>query len=410
MTEQHSLQSSQAKSRGKYVKKIIIPLLIVSIAVAIFSVMMVMAPKPEKKVIEQKPPLVSTMPLTSKQLILKVASQGTVIPEIKTSLIAEVSGRIVEVSPKFHNGGYFEKGEMILKINDEDYQVALLQSQARLNIAKAALLEQQARAKQAKEEWQLSGKPLSDAPIMALRKPQLQKAKADITAAEADLQSAKIKLSRTIITSPYDGLIKQKQVDIGQFVNIGTPLATSFSVERAEVRLPIKTQDIPFLVLPQIKQASLATSPIELTMANGNSSQTWQAELTRYEGEIDTMSRVHYVIATINDPYNLKGNNNKTELRVGSFVKAQIHGQLIDNISAIPRRAVIGKNSLHIVNGSNQLMIKSFSVLRSDRDFLYTKESFPDDWHIVLTELEAPVEGMSLRIIESSTLLAEESL
>lgn len=415
MTQQFAeqLNINQSKQQPSRLKKIFIPLIIIIVAIAVFMLMMFSAPKPEKKPVENKAPLVNVAPIKVEHVDLTVQSQGTIQPIIETNLIAEVSGRIIEVSPNFNNGGYFEKGEVILKINDEDYQIALLQAQARLDGAKAALLEEQARSKQAKDEWLLSGKPLTEAPLMALRTPQLQKAQADINLANADVESAKIKLTRTVIRAPYTGILKSKQVDIGQFVNMGSILATSFAIESAEIRLPIKTQDIPFLVLPKVNQNNGDAAKVELSMSNANSHHTWQAQLSRYEGEVDSMSRVHYVVATISDPYNIKQDNNmshqtsdfKAELRIGSFVNAVIAGKKIENVVVIPRNVVIGKNTLNLIDKDNKLVIKNFSIIHSDHQNLYTNDVFPADLKIVVTELSLPVAGMPLRIAD---LLSQE--
>ena len=415
MTQQFAeqLNTNQSKQQPSRLKKIFIPLIIIIVAIAVFMLMMFSAPKPEKKPVENKAPLVNVAPINVEHVDLTVQSQGTIQPIIETNLIAEVSGRIIEVSPNFNNGGYFEKGEVILKINDEDYQIALLQAQARLDGAKAALLEEQARSKQAKDEWLLSGKPLTEAPLMALRTPQLQKAQADINLANADVESAKIKLTRTVIRAPYTGILKSKQVDIGQFVNMGSILATSFAIESAEIRLPIKTQDIPFLVLPKVNQNNGDAAKVELSMSNANSHHTWQAQLSRYEGEVDSLSRVHYVVATVSDPYNIKQDNNmshqtsdfKPELRIGSFVNAVIAGKKIENVVVIPRNVVIGKNTLNLIDKDNKLVIKNFSIIHSDHQNLYTNDVFPADLKIVVTELSLPVAGMPLRIAD---LLSQE--
>ncbi len=177
MTEQFDSHTISAQPKSNPIKKIIIPIVIIVVAIAILMVMKNLAPKPEKKSVEIKPPLVNVEPIKVATVALKVYSQGTVIPNVESTLTAEVSGRIIEVAINFDNGAYFKKDQVIAKINDDVYQVNLLQAQARLEVAKAALLEEQARGQQAKDEWRLSGKSLDEAPLMALRKPQLQKQK-----------------------------------------------------------------------------------------------------------------------------------------------------------------------------------------------------------------------------------------
>ena len=403
-----SQQQATTQNKNKFIK-IIIPIVIIVMAFVIFIVMKSFASIPEKKSVENKAPLVNIEPIHTEAVALKVSSQGTVNPLMETTLTAEISGRVVEVSPKFNNGGFFSKNDTILKINDIDYQIAMLQSKARLEVAKAALLEENARVKQAEDEWRLSGKPLSKAPILALRKPQLQKAEADVALAEAELESAKIKLARTIIKAPYDGIIKGKQVDLGQFVNTGTALAEIFSIAQAEIRLPIKSEDIAFINLPKVNETQAQAPVIELTTVINNEKTSWHASLTRYEGEIDRQNRVHYVVATVDDPYNLQQIEGKQELRMGSFVNALIAGKQLQNITILPRNAVVGRNTLHLINNDNELLIHTFNTLHSDDNYIYTQDSFPVETNLILTELLLPVQGMKLRVSEPTDTLAKEA-
>ena len=408
MTEQFDSHTISAQPKSNPIKKVIIPILIIVVAIAIFMVMINLAPKPEKKSVEIKPPLVNVEPIKVATVALKVYSQGTVIPNVESTLTAEVSGRIIEVAINFDNGAYFKKDQVIAKINDDVYQVNLLQAQARLEVAKAALLEEQARGQQAKDEWRLSGKSLDEAPLMALRKPQLQKAKADLAVAEAEVKAANIQLAKTIIRAPYGGIIKNKMVDIGQFVNTGTALAEIFSAEKAKVRLPIKLQDINYLNLPTVNQPH-SNIKVELNSVIGLDNFTWQAELTGYEGEVDNTSRVHYVIATIADPYNIQQIPERAELRVGSFVNAVIEGKTIENLSVLPRSAVVGKNTLYLMTKDKTLNIVDFTAISADQHFIYSKQNFGDNQQLVLTEIALPVSGMPLRVKEIPAQAAEEN-
>ena len=244
---------------------VLMPFVIIFIAIVIFIIVASLAPKPAKKQVIIKAPLVNVMDIKRADITFKVKSQGSVFPRTETSMISEVSGMVVEVSDKFKVGGYFTKGEQLLAIDDITYQVALVQAQSRLDSAQASVIEENARTQQAEDEWRLTGKSISEAPVLAIRKPQQKKAQADLLAAKADLRAAQIKLERTKIVAPYNALIKTKMVDIGQYVSTGSQLAMTFAVDYAEVRLPIKQRDVAFLNLPRINKKSELLSPVNLT-------------------------------------------------------------------------------------------------------------------------------------------------
>ena len=386
---------------------VLMPIAIIFSALIFLIIMGALAPKPAKKELDVKAPLVEATDLKRQPVTFSIRSQGNVTPRTQTNLTSEVSGKVIDIDPRFKVGGYFKKGEQMLAIDDINYRVAFTQAEARLSTARATLVEEKARAEQAKEEWLMSGKPLKDAPVVALRKPQILKVEADIKAAEADLEQAKVKLSRTKIIAPYDLMLQEKSVDIGQYVSVGVGLANVFAVDYAEVRLPIKQRDIPFLHIPKIDQQNAQGSSVSLHLTIGNNEQHWPSFLSRYEGTVSQQSRVHYVVAHIDDPYTLKQQNaNNHELRVGTFVKAEIQGKKLDDIIVIPRSAVTGANKVYLVDMENKLDIVEIDTFYSDTENVYTKDTLDMTKKLVLTKLSTPIQGMTLRV-QNDTLSQE---
>ena len=384
---------------------VLTPIAIILLAIISLIIFAILSPKPAKKPAIIKAPLVEVREIERQNVRFVISSQGSVLPRTQTNLVSEVSGQIISVNDKFNVGGFFNKGEVLLTIDDSSYQVSLLQAQSRLDAAKAALVEEQARKDQAEDEWQLTGKAVSDAPILALRLPQLQKAKADVKAAMADVADAELKLARTKITAPYDAIVKEKQVDIGQYVSMGSTLAKTFAVDYAEVRLPIKQRDVGFLNLPKINQSEGQLSKVEIFYQLSGTEHSWASHLTRYEGEVDSRSRVHYVIAQIDDPYGVLSSNERKELRIGTFVNANISGKELSDIVVIPRDALHGASKLYLVDADNKLHIQEINILRNDANYVYSRDSFSEGHRLVTTQMETPVEGMAVRVAgEQETL------
>lgn len=377
---------------------VLTPFAIIFAAIIILALFSVMAPKPVKKPIEVKAPLVSVMQLVSQEVTFDIQSQGSVVPRTKTTLISEVSGVVTSVSDKFQVGGFFKKGEVLLTVDDIIYQVALLRAQAQLESAQAVLIEEQARSQQAKDEWLLTGKPLEQAPILALRTPQLKKSQAGVLAAQADLREASVKLERTKIIAPYDAMLTAKHVDIGQYVTMGTSLANTFAIDYAEVRLPVKQRDLAFLNLSRIHQVIEQGANVELFYQLDGKKYLWNAQITRYEGVVDRTSRVHYFIAQIDDPYGVLVNSKHDEIRIGTFVNAKVTGKNVANVTAIPLSAVYSGDTIYLVDSDNRLFIQKINILRNDVNFAYSKNEFPADKRLILTKLATPIRNMKLRI------------
>lgn len=393
-----SSPSSPSTPRVVKLSYVLTPIAVICGAIVVVAVLGFLAPKPSKQDIVVKAPLVEVITLSPQQVTFTIKSQGNIQPRTQTNLTSEVAGRVVAVSDKFKVGGFFNKGEVLLTIDSVNYEVAVIQAQSRLGVAKANLIEEQARAQQAQEEWLLSNKTLDLAPLMALRKPNLQKAQAEIKAAEADLKHAKIKLARTEIVAPYDAMIKAKQVDVGQYVSTGSMLATTFAVDYAEARLPVRQRDLLFLNLPKINQLSTEYTKADLTLNIGHQIFHWPSVITRYEGVVDSASRVHYIIAQVDDPYAILTEHNKQVLPMGSFVNADIFGKTVDEVLAIPRSAVYGADTIHLADANDRLFIQSINILHSDQEYVYSEDTLADSHRLVTTPIETPVIGMDLRV------------
>ncbi|MBA6329192.1 efflux RND transporter periplasmic adaptor subunit [Colwellia sp. MB02u-6] len=395
-----ALENNPKKNRRMIpLRFVLTPITIILVAVIGLIIFTVLSPKPAKKPVIIKAPLVEVKNIARQDVGFVIASQGSVLPSTQTQLISEVSGQITFVNEKFNIGGFFTQGEVLLSIDDINYQVALLQAQSQLDAAKAMLIEEQAKKDQAEEQWLLTGRALSEAPVLALRLPQLQKAKADIKAAKANVIGAEVKLARTKIIIPYDAIVKEKQVDIGQYVSMGSALTTIFAVDYAEVRLPIKPRDVGFLNLPKINAKQSSRSSVDIYTKVNGIEHRWASNLTRYEGEVDSRSRVHYVIAQIDDPYSVLSSSKHQELRIGSFVNANISGKEVKDIVTIPRDALHGANRVYLVDKDNRLHIQEINILRNDATYVYSHDTFGIGFRLVTTQMQAPVEGMVLRVL-----------
>jgi RND family efflux transporter MFP subunit len=366
--------------------------------------------RPPRQDTGQSAVLVEAIPARAQSLNFVVESQGPVRPRTETTLVAEVSGKIVSVSPDFVAGGFFRAGDVLLEVDPSDYSTAVKRAEAALASRRAQLADEQARSEQAIKDWRNLGKSGEPPPLVA-RKPQLADAEANVLAAQADLDKARRDLQRTRITVPYDGLVRDKRVDVGQFVAAGSQLGVTFSVDTAEVRLPLSSTDIAFLDLPPATDQDGGEYPVvslEATVAGDI--RRWDARLIRTEGVIDESSRVLYAVAEVRDPYGLLGENNQDELRMGTFVRAAIEGRFIENAVVLPRYVLRNDNTVLIANSERELEVREVTVARAEPDKVYLSSGVGDGELVITTTLDAPIPGTRLVISgEDPTSLATPS-
>lgn len=373
-------------------------LIILAVIVVIGMVTMAKGKRPERQDDGQAAVLVEAIEAQTQSLDFIVQSQGSVRPRTQTTLVAQVSGIVVSVSDDFVAGGFFRAGEVLLEIDPSDYQTALKRAEASWASRKAKLAEEKSRSEQAVKDWRNLGR-VGDPPDLVMRKPQLADALANVLAAEADIEKARRDLERTKISVPYDGLLRERRVDIGQYVTPGTQLGVSFAVDTAEIRLPLAAADLAFLDLPRSTDMEIEDYPSVSLMADiSGMTQTWDARLIRTEGVLDENSRVLYVVASVVDPYGLLGESQQDELRMGTFVRAAISGRSVNDVVILPRFVLRNDNTVLVANEENELEVREVEVARAEARQVYITSGIGNGELVITTTLDAPIPGTRLVI------------
>jgi len=384
-------------------KRIIIPAAILVLAALAF-----FRPQVETRPVEIPLKKVETMDIKKAPTEMRIRSQGTVTPGIQSNLVAQVAGRIVGKSDNFDAGGYFNKGETLVSIDASDYKLAVVQAKSQVAQAELALQLEEQQAKIAREEWAaLNSEPIS--PLVA-REPQLAQAKAARDAAKASLERAQLDLSRTSVRAPFTGRMRATATDVGAFVSPGTPLGTVYSVDVAEVRLPISDDALAFLTLPANASArSKVKGPqVVLKAPFAGELREWTGNIVRMEGEIDARSRMIYVVAEIKDPLNRANKPGVSQLLPGLFVEAEIIGNSVENLVRIPRAAVRNDSQVLVVDNENKIRFRDVQILRESGDLAYVGKGINDGERICITPLSIVTEGMEVEVVEPRDLTAQE--
>ena len=372
--------------------KVALPVLILLGAIAVMAVMIMSKQPPEKKSEPDKGFLVNTMLVEKRDVQFVVPSQGTLLPKVETNLVSQVSARVLEVAPQFIEGGFFKRGDVLVQLEQADSITDLKLAEAELARVEAALQEEIARGKVAAEEWKTVKS--SVAPELGLRKPQLATAQANLRAAKAQYERAQRNLERTTIRAPFDGLVKSKNVDIGQFVGMGSQMGVLYATDIAEVRLPLSDNELAYL-----QQRSEGQSiPVTLTARVAGKAHQWQAELVRNEGVVDQSSRVIYVVAELKDPYARNEQTQQTPIQFGRFVNATITGSAAQDVVVVPRHVVRMDGTLLVTDATRKLMIREVDILRSDEDNAYISSGVQPGELIITSAVPNAVDGMALRL------------
>ena len=384
--------------------KKVLPVLIIVAAIVVSALLRISRPDAEQNDPLQLVVTVDAMSVAVVDSYITVPSQGTVEPRTRTNLVSEVAGQVVEVSPAFVAGGFFRQGDILVKMEDQDYRAAVRRAEASVASARSLLEQEKGQADVAQREWdRMTAEEQSRirARELYLRKPQLEEARARLASAEADLEQAMTDLAKTTITAPYDGLVSAKNTDIGQFVTTGASIAETFAVDYAEVRLPVPEAKISFLDLPSATgyKSDDYAPEVDLVSRIGDTEYHWTGKLTRTEGVLDTRTRVLFSVVQIEDPYNLYSNEMGREpLRIGTYVNAAIQGRLLEDVVVLPRYTLQSNNIIWTADNEGRLRPKTVEVLTINGDDVYISAGLKDGDQVVITRLENPLNGMQVQV------------
>lgn len=385
-------------------QKVILPLAVIAVAGVVTYMAISLKPEPERAVPEPLSPPVEFIEASPETVQLTVRSQGTVQPRTETTLISEVGGRIVQVSPDFEPGGFFKKGEMLLQIDDADLKAALAMEESALAQAEFTLLQEEALAEQARIDWEDLGE--GDPTALALREPQIKQAKAAMESAQARVEKARRDLERSTVKAPYACLIEEQLVDLGGYVtgSPGTPLARIYATDRAEVRLPLSTEQLALIELPLAYRGEAAElgPEVMLSARHGTQDYTWRGLITRMEASVDERSRLLYVVAVVDDPYGRDPEHpERPPLRAGLFVEAEIQGRSVPEAFVVPRYALREGNTILVAGPDDTLQRKAVTVIHATDEQAILREGLSPGDRVIISPMEYAVEGMAVTPVSS---------
>lgn len=376
--------------------KIAFPVVLIIAAIAGAKYMMGNQPEVKRQGPKQPVSVVEAIELTPVDYRIQVSSRGTVDPRTQTSVVAEVSGKITQITSKFREGSFFKKGDLLLTIDKRDYKSAVTIAEADLAQQQVNLDTERANAKQALRDWQRLGTG-GEPNDLVLRKPQLASAQAALEASRARLQQARTNLSRTEIRAPYDGRVLEKSSDLGQYVGPGQTLGAIYATDYVEIQLPVSDQQLKYLSLPESFEGETPDADAFPDVTISSNGHAWDGKIVRSAGAVDTKTRQQYLVAQVDSPYQRK-DENTPPLKIGQFVQAHIEGEMLKNVFVIPNTAISSGGHIVLVNKDNKIRREQTEVLWSTNEETVVPAMDLDGSRLSITPMPLAVDGMKVRV------------
>ncbi|WP_298914044.1 efflux RND transporter periplasmic adaptor subunit [uncultured Algimonas sp.] len=331
---------------------------------------------------------------------LTVTTQGEARPQTEIDLVPQVGGKVVYVSPNFVEGGIFRRGETLVRIDPSDYNVAVVRAEAGVAQAQQVLDREIAEGEIARRDYEDLGR--GEPSALALRLPQRRQAEAALQAAQADLDNAKLQLTRTSVTAPFAGRVRSKSSDLGQFVSPGARLGQIFSIDIVEVRLPFTDADLAKVDLPiaYVAKDRDSAPKVRLSTTIGGVRQVWNGEIMRTDAAYDTQTRALFAIVEVADPYGSGASDNGVPLAPGLFLDAEIEGRIFEDALVIPRDGLRVDDEIYVVDDKGQAEIRTVSVIDANPQRAVLSAGVEAGELVVLSPMERSRVSIPLKVLD----------
>lgn len=385
--------------------------------VAVVALMLSLAPEPESREPPPQIPFAQTARVTAASGAIPVFGSGTVRPSEEIDVAPQVGGKVVWVNPRFRSGGRVEAGQTLFRIEEADYAYRLQEAEANVAASRVAFLREQEQAAIASAQYELyaerrgTGDPPSEASPLTLREPQLEAARAALSRDEARLEEANLALSRTRITAPFDGFVREESVDAGQVVSPGQPVGRLFASDAVEVVVPLSDADAALVPgLWGLEAGDGARDVAARVLAQyGQVTYAWEGYVDRGESSVDAQTRTIDVIVRVPAPFNAGAPAGQSgavgddpPLLVGKFVEVEIEGLSPEDYFRIPRAALQPGNEVWTV-ADGVVSIVPVQVLQRANDAVFVTGALRGGEAVITGGLQFATEGMRVQTASASS-------
>ncbi len=381
---------------------ILVPILVILAGVAGFAIMQATKPKPE--VTKRANPTLAVMATQaiSDTVTLDVTVQGQTRPRTEIDLVPQVGGKVIYVSPQFVSGGAFKKGDVFLRLEEADYNVAVIRAEASVARAQQVIVREKAESEIARQDWAELGE--GDPSDLTLRKPQMAEADANLLSAMADLNNAKLQLSRTRIVAPFNGRIRETFVDIGQFTGPGTRLAKIFSTDIIEVPLSLTDADLTRMNVPIAYTAPSreAAPDVILSTVIAGKRRVWSGKIMRTDASYNPQTRAISAIAEVVDPYGKGASTDGVPMAPGLFVDAEITGLTLKASIVIPRDALRPEDKVYVVDDKGKATSRDVIVLDTNAQRAVLQSGVEPGELVITSPLERSQLNLTFKALDAN--------
>lgn len=405
---------------------------------------------------EQIAPVVKTAIAQEHKDGIQFVVDGVVVPYRQIEIAAQVGGRIEFKSDQCRTGRAVRKGDLLIRIEQADYQLEVKRLREEVTQAEAMISEldvelettenqiasvreqlvidvrqlersQDLLSRQAASDSEVDSARraelvtrstlqtlLDQKMLLARRRLRLESAK---VLGLANLDKAELELTRTEIRSPLDGVVVSENVEQDGYIQAGSTVISLQDTSSLDVTCKLHMRQMHWLWQGQESAPQSAGSlmdaydfpdtPATVIYELGGSTYEWKGVVNRYDGAgVDNQTRMVPCRVHVPDPLSVSAGDsaestaqNPPMLMTGMFVKVRVYARPPIPLVRLPQEAIQPGNAIWTVD-QGRLKRTEISIANSSDEFVVafqTEGGLQAGDAVVVSPLATPIEGLAVR-------------
>ncbi len=310
----------------------------------------------------------------------QVVASGRIVSQSMVDVASEVQGKILQGNIPLKKGQSFKKGDILLRIYSEEFQLALQSKKSRFLTSIANILpDLKIDYNDSYKTWASFfdeieiDKKLPLLPDIQSKKEKIFLASKNILSDYYSILSDEIRLSKYNITAAFNGVYTQVNSEVGSIANPGVRLGQIIRTNQLELEVPIKSDEIKWL------------NKGDKTVVNSEDGLlSWNGKISRISQFVDENTQSISVFVSIET-------NSENKLYNGQYLKAIFPGKVIESGMELPRNAIFNFNKVFIVD-DGKLLKRTVSIEKYNQNSIIIS-GIPEGTNVVWESLVNAIEN-----------------
>ncbi len=355
---------------------------------------------------EKKRPakIVKTIPLKPSDHQISVTAYGIVVPARKVTIEPQVEGRIIRQHDSLSPGGRIGIGMELFTIDSTLVELTLQESIASVVRAEAEVSES---LRKKVEGQRLAHESVIPETELAALDSDLRIQSAELDRLSASLSRIRELLKRHTLYAPFNALVLDEAVEIGQRVDSGYRAATLVGTDEFWIQASLTLENLKWVTLPS---GSNPGAKVDIYFDRGdNRPDHYEGRVIRLLGNLEKSGRMARVLIEVENPLNHHGpdQDEMIPLLLDSYVRVEIDAGSLKNVLQIDRAALREADHIWVATAQDELQIRKTHVRWQKENSVLIDNVLRKGELLITSPLRVALPGMKIQIQKDSIKLEQ---